>query len=62
MKNYDLIRQQAWKRIEAHRAQKQSAEATTSDAPSNKEAADDLSKLTYFDSRAALMEHLLKAR
>jgi hypothetical protein len=62
MKNYDLIRQQAWKRIEAHRAQKQSAEATTTKAPANKEPADDFSKLTYFDSREALMEHLLKAR
>ena len=62
MKNYDLIRQQAWKRIEAYRAQKQSAEATTTKAPANNEPADELSKLTYFDSRAALMEHLLKAR
>jgi len=63
MKNYDLVRQQAWKRIETLRAQKQNIEPTKNpeDLATNK-SAEDLSKITWVGSREELMEHLLKAR
>jgi hypothetical protein len=63
MKNYDLVRQQAWKRIEALRAQKQNIAPTkNTGAPAPSNSAEDLSKITWVGSREELMEHLLKAR